>query len=102
MTLRRYASMKPSRGTVIPPSVRIVVMARDRSCVGPKVGMPGDCFGQLELDHIRVASFGGKSPSVPQNLAALCSVHHRVKTLAGREWRPKLLDYIAHLQEPTP
>jgi hypothetical protein len=43
MTLRRYAPITPSRGTVIPPQLRIQVLNRDGGCVGPAVGMPDPC-----------------------------------------------------------
>ena len=95
--LRRYAPMKPSRGTVIPAAVRQAVYNRDGGCLGPRVEMPGDCFGQLELDHIRAShGMGMKSASDdPSNLALLCSTHHKYRTEHGREWRPRLLAYIA-------
>lgn len=98
MTLRRYAPMRRSTGTVIPLSLRREVLAADQGrCVGPLVGMPGECFGSLELDHVRAS--GGismKSSTSLDNLVAMCSTHHRVKTEAGREWRPRLLRYVAN------
>lgn len=94
MTLRRYAPIKPSRGTVIPASVRAEVHARDKGCVGPRVGMPEPCFGGRELDHVLSGGMGRKSPSVPSGLVTLCSWHHREKTNNGRKWRPVLLDYL--------
>ena len=97
MTLRRYAPLKPSRGTMISAKLRAEVLARDRwHCVGPQVLMLGPCFGRVELDHVRASGgLGMKSPTERGNLASLCSTHHRVKTLNGRKWRPLLLDYIA-------
>ena len=95
MTLRRYAPMKQSAGTRWPPDVLADLRLRDRGCVGPIVGMPGDCFGALEPDHVRAS--GGismKSRSTLDNGAMLCSTHHRLKTDHGREWRPRLIDYI--------
>ena len=93
--LRRYAPMKPSRGTVIPVSVRREVEYRDRLCVGYVVGMPGECGGSYELDHVRASGgLGIKSPSTVSNLVRMCSNHHRVKTEAGREWRPRLIAYL--------
>jgi hypothetical protein len=102
MTLRRYAPMKPSAGTVIPADIRAAVYARDgRRCVGPVVGMPGDCIGGLELDHIASSgALGKKSPSVVANLATLCAGHHRERTLNGRRWRPVLLAYTAARGRP--
>ena len=93
--MRRYAPLQPSRGTVIPTSVRNNVLARDAGCVGARIGMPGECSGRLELDHVRAGGMGLKSPSEDWNLVALCSQHHRHRTENGREWRPLLLAYIA-------
>jgi hypothetical protein len=93
--LRRRTELKPSRGTTIPDKVRARVNERDRRCVGWVVGMPGLCAGQLELDHVRASGgLGLKSPSTVENLVRLCALHHEVKTLSGREWRPVLIGYI--------
>lgn len=93
--------MKPSKGTQIPPQLRILVLERDRICVGAQVGMPGDCYGALELDHVRAShGIGMKSRTEPDNLVALCSTHHRVKTENGRTWRPVLLEYLARVDDP--
>lgn len=96
MTLRRYAPMKQSRGTVIPANLRAEVLAADGGCVGPRVGMPEPCFGGIELDHVRASgAIGMKSETVRGNLISLCSTHHRLKTEQGRIWRPILSQYIA-------
>lgn len=94
--MRRYAPLAKSRGTVIPPEVRIRVYQRDQGCVGPRVGMPGDCAGALSLDHVRASgALGKKSATEASNLVTLCNVgHHRMKTLEGRKWRPALLAYL--------
>jgi hypothetical protein len=79
----------------VTPAVYAEVMARDGGCVGPRIGMVGDCVGPSELDHIRAS--GGlslRSRSTPDNLAVLCGRHHRTKTEAGRTWRPKLLAWV--------
>ena len=95
MTLRRYAPLAPSRGTVIPPALRIEVFERDQGCVGPRVGMGYPCVGALELDHVRAShAVGLKSRTEADNLVTLCSSHHRMKTLDGRTWRPILLAYL--------
>lgn len=95
--IRRYAPIKPSRGTVIPQSLRSQVRAADKGCVGPRVGMPGDCFGGLEIDHVRASGgIGMKSPTEFGNCVLLCSTHHRVKTNSGKTWRPVLVEYIEH------
>lgn len=86
--------MKPSHGTVIPPSMRKRVVARDRGCVGHNL-LPGQCAGPLELDHVRAShGMGMKSETVESNLVALCGVHHRWKTANGRDARPILLAYL--------
>lgn len=95
MTLRRYSSIKPSRGTVIPASVRAAVNARDKGCVGPRVGMPGDCFGGRELDHVHNSGLGKKGPSTLEGLVSLCGFHHRLRTENARTWRPILDRYLA-------
>jgi hypothetical protein len=44
--------------------------------------------------YLASGGIGMKSRSTVDNGAMLCSVHHRWKTEHGREWRPKLIDYI--------
>lgn len=96
MTLRRYAPIKPSRGTQWPGEVRAAIYLRDGWCVGPRAGFAGECAGSLEVDHIRASgAIGMKSRSALDNGAILCSEHHRWKTEHGREARPMLLDYVA-------
>lgn len=96
--MRRYAGLRPSRGTIIPSSMREAVLRRDWAhgrCIGKVVGMPGDCIGPIELDHVRASgAIGRKSRTEPDNLVALCGFHHRLKTGAGRTWRPVLLAYL--------
>lgn len=94
MTLRRYAPIAPSRGTVIPPALRLAVLNRDNGCVG-RGRLPGECSGSLELDHVRAShGIGMKSRTEADNLVALCGAHHRWKTSFGREARPLLLAYL--------
>ena len=93
--MRRYAPIAPSKGTTWPTAVREAAYARDGGCVGPLVGMPGECQGGVELDHIRASGgIGMKSRSTLDNAATLCGSHHRVKTNAGKTWRPVLLEYV--------
>ncbi len=94
MTLRRYAPMKPSRGTTIPPALRIEVLNRDQGCAG--FGrLPGPCGSPLELDHVRAShGIGMKSETTAANLVTLCGEHHRWKTSNGREARPILIAYL--------
>jgi 5-methylcytosine-specific restriction endonuclease McrA len=94
MTLRRYAPIAPSRGTVIPTEIRLAVLSRDNGCVGFR-RLPGDCAGGLELDHVRAShGIGMKSRTEPDNLVSLCGSHHRWKTANGRAARPVLLRYL--------
>lgn len=97
MTLRRYAPMKASAGTRWPTEVREHVAEHQRQCLGPLAGMPGDCAGVPELDHVRAGGTGMKSKSIATNGASLCSWHHRLKTNQGKTYRPRLLSVIARL-----
>ncbi len=94
-TIRRLTPLRPSRGTLIPPDLRFDVYRRDRGCVGRRVGMPGDCVGLYELDHVRASgALGRKSETSIDNLVSLCAYHHRLKTMEGRRWRPRLIAYL--------
>ena len=95
MTLRRYAPIKPSRGTVIRPAMRVDVFARDGGCIG--IGrLPGPCAGGLEPDHVRAShGTGMKSVTCPCNLVSVCGSHHRYKTEHGKVVRDIFLDYLA-------
>ena len=97
VTLRRFAPMKPSAGTRWPAEVRAHIHEHQHQCLGPLAGMPGDCAGYAELDHVRAGGTGIKSSSVATNGARLCSWHHRLKTNQGRTYRPRLLSVIARL-----
>lgn len=100
MTLRTYGPMKKSRGTVIPPTLRIAVLERDRGCVGARFSETR-CAGGLELDHVRAShGIGMKSRTEADNLVALCGSHHREKTNNGRTVRPILLAYLATVEDP--
>lgn len=75
--------------------MRAHVRARDRGCVFSHLGIPHPCLGALELDHVRASGgLGLRSPSTPDDLVLLCPAAHRIKTLAGRRWRPILLAWI--------
>lgn len=85
--------MKRSRGTVIPPEIRLEVHLRDDGCVG--FGrFPGPCGGALETDHVRAGGMGMKSRTETDNLVSLCQTCHRWKTEHGRVARAILLDYL--------
>ena len=93
--MRRYTPIKASRGTTWPLAVQVQIRHRDGVCVGPRIGMPGECFGFLEIDHVRASGgMGMKSRSTVDNGTLLCSTHHRIKTEHGREWRPRLIEWI--------
>ena len=94
----RRSALAPSRGTVWPREVREHVETHQRTCLGQLAGMPGDCRGVPELDHVRASQgIGMKSLSVAVNGARLCSWHHWLKGQHGKTWRPRLLSVIAHL-----
>ena len=97
MTLRRYRSFA---ATPRPdPDRRRVwgaVSARDRTCVGPRAGLPGACFGRPEHDHVRASrALGRKNRTTVDNVVLLCAAHHRWKTEHGRTARPLLVSYLA-------
>ena len=95
--MRRMSELKPSTGTRWPAVVREHIAEHQHGCLGPLVGMPGACWGGLELDHVRRGGMGMKSQSVATNGARLCSWHHSIRTREGRTWRPRLLSEIARL-----
>jgi 5-methylcytosine-specific restriction endonuclease McrA len=97
--LRRYQPQRrrgnPRPPDPVPPGVRALVRARDGGCVFGRLGILHDCFGRLELDHVRASGgLGMRSRSTTDNLVLLCPSAHRIKTLAGRRWRPVLLAWI--------
>lgn len=98
--LRNKTPMRPSRGTVIASHVRNYVKARDNGhCIGKLLGFPGECWGALELDHVRPSGgLGMKSESTARNLASMCSVHHRYRTEHGKLTRPAVLAYLERVE----
>lgn len=96
VTLRRYTPLAKSKGTVIPPELRIEVLSRDNGCVAFRAGLPDStCHGALEIDHVRAShGMGMKSRTALDNLVTLCGNHHRIKTADGRHCRPLLLAYL--------
>ena len=99
--MRRYAALKPSRGTTIPGDMRRRVLDRDyhanRSSAGCvlQFRVVHTCAGARELDHVRAShGTGMKSVTCDCNLVSLCSVAHRIKTEHGKDVRPVLLDYL--------
>lgn len=99
----RRTALRPSRGTQWPPDVARAIYARDGGeCVGPMLGMPGDCEGPAEKDHIRAGGMGMKSRSTLDNGVLLCSnTHHPMKTREGRKWRPALISYVEWMAKVT-
>jgi len=66
------AAPNPRAKQTIPPAVRRAVLARDRR----RCRVPGCTHGAfLDIHHIRARSEGGRHD--PENLATLCSAHHR-------------------------
>lgn len=93
--MRRRTALRQSFGTRWPVDVLRELRSRDPVCVGRVVGLPGDCVGELQPDHVRASGgLGMKSDSVVSNGAMLCASHHRYKTEHGRDVRPVLIDYI--------
>jgi len=87
--------MKASAGTRWDPAIVEAAKRLHGGCLGAQVGMPGPCNGQLEPDHIRASgALGMKSRSTLDNCAPMCSDHHRIKTNAGRTWRPLLIEAV--------
>lgn len=86
----------------VTPELRREVFKRDKTCVGPRIGMEGLCGSQfgsgativLELDHVENAGFAKRGPSIAENLVVLCGYHHRVKTESSKKWRPLLRKYL--------
>ena len=97
--LWRYAGRRRTRVLTprdpIPSIVREHVRARDRGCVFGRLGIAHDCFGGLEIDHVRASGgLGIRSRGTPDNLVLLCPTAHLEKTLHRRRWRPVLLAWI--------
>ena len=96
--MRRTSGLKPSTGTRWPPAVVAHIKEHQGDgCIGPEAGMPGECAGPIDTDHVRAS--GGislKSKSIAVNGARLCRfTHHNLKTREGKTWRPRLLTVIA-------
>lgn len=97
--IRRYTSLRPSRGTVIPAAVRAYVYARDSGCVLAHLMDGHQCFGGLEIDHVRASGgIGMKSRSTADNLVVLCASGHRFKTENARLMRPILVGYLERVE----
>ena len=89
--LRRYPSPRrrgTSRSDPVSPAVRAHVRERDRGCVFTTLGIPHPCLVRAS------GGLGLRSRSTSDNLVLLCPTAHRIKTLAGRRWRPVLLAWI--------
>ncbi len=88
---------KPHRDPVT-PELRDYILARDKGCVGALLDMEGPCDGRIEIDHVLNAGLGKRGPSIPLNLASLCSFHHREKTDHARAWRGLLIEYLCNVE----
>jgi hypothetical protein len=101
VTLRRRSDLKPSIGTQWPRDVRDAIYARDQGCVGPRLGMPGACVGEVYPDHVRASGgIGMKSESTVANGISVCAQHHKLKTDNGRTWRPVFIEWIDAHADP--
>lgn len=90
------------RSDPVTPELHRLVHQRDKGCVGPRVGMGGECAWHLELDHVRASGgLGLRSRSTADNLVVLCSAHHLTKTVNGRKYRPLLLAYLEQFEEES-
>ena len=99
----RRTPLRPSRGTVWPKEESDAIWERDESCVGPRVGMQGDCHGYPERHHVRKGGMSMKSRSTRDNGVLLCGwAHHPWATAHGREARVMLLDYLAPFYADCP
>lgn len=87
-------SRRPSSRDRVSPDVYEQVRSRDGGCVGPRVGFPGECSGPIELDHVLNGGMAYRGPSTVENLASLCSTHHRWKTENARSGRAMLSEYL--------
>ena len=101
MTLRRYSSMKPSRGTTWPYLDARVITTRDGGyCVAYRAGFPASVLERcmtvpVEKDHVRAShGIGMKSESRHWNGVLLCPNCHRWKGENGKVARPLLLRYL--------
>ena len=65
-------------GRHIPESLRVAIVERDQCCVVPGCGVRQG----LEADHWQV-DFKKGGPTCLDNLGALCTFHHRLKTHRG-------------------
>jgi 5-methylcytosine-specific restriction endonuclease McrA len=101
VTLRRFKSLRARpRKDPVTPDVRDEVLARDNwTCVLKTIGYPHECYGRLELDHVRKGGMGLRSRSTADNLVSLCNFAHRIKTENGRAIRPLLLAYLAQFEK---
>lgn len=85
---------RPSSRDRVTPDTYESVRARDGGCVGPRAGLPGGCSGPMELDHVVNGGMAYRGPSTAENLATLCSSHHRWKTENARVGRDLLVAYL--------
>lgn len=101
MTLRRRTPLRATRRAQpedFSAETRRRARERDRGCLGPRVGMPEPCLGEIQLDHIRASgALSVKSRNSLDNAASLCVSHHDRKGREGRTWRPRLIDLVNEL-----
>jgi hypothetical protein len=100
----RRTELRRSAGTQWPHAESDAIHARDGGCIGPRAGLPGECYGQSERHHVRAShGIGMKSESTRYNGVLLCNgSHHPWATVHGREARPLLLSYLSRFYGPYP
>lgn len=63
-------------------AVRERVHARDRGCVGPRRGLPGDCAGRLDVHEVVPCGRDSTSWLDEDRCVVLCRFHHNAVTSA--------------------
>jgi hypothetical protein len=86
----------------VTPELRFALLKRDKTCIGPVIGMEDRCGSQfgsggriaLEIDHVSTSGLGKRGPSTMENCVILCGWHHRVKTESSKRWRAAIKEYL--------
>lgn len=66
------------------------VRARDRGCVGPRRGLPGECRGREDVHEVVFRSRDSSSYLNPDRCVTLCRRHHNDVHLAVGEARERV------------
>lgn len=63
---------------------RATAFARDGGCVGPRLGAPDPCSGELEFDHVAdFKAMGAKGPDRADHGQTACVHHHKGRSGDG-------------------